>query len=127
MAQMKLTAFARTLPKTATLPSETYEEKTERRKRERERLGLEWPRPAPKQCRGRPKYETLYKEELYKLIWENSLPAMATSTMPAGWRPGKPIIPSVEDVLAHVREEGAVFEAAEIEVLEDDPEDKGDE
>eukprot|EP00971_Amphidinium_carterae_P240594 4776390-Amphidinium_carterae.3 len=77
MAQMKLTAFARTLPKPATLPSETYEEKIVRHKKECERLGLEWPRPTPKQCRGRPKFETWYKEELYKLIWENSLPAMA--------------------------------------------------
>eukprot|EP00971_Amphidinium_carterae_P120939 2395797-Amphidinium_carterae.1 len=104
-----------------------YEQKTGRRKQECERLGLEWPRLAAKQCRRRPKFETLYKEELYKLMWDNSFPTTATSTMPVGWVFGRPIVSDIKGVLALVREEGAAFEEAEVEVLEDDAEDRVDE
>ena len=84
-----------------------------KRKEHAERLGLPYPRPVHKRNPGKPSHQIQYEDILYSALrdcgWE-LLSSVESGRHPSGWRPGKPITPTLSE---HAASEGlGIMEAA---------------
>ena len=96
-------------------PCESRAAKKARREAALTALDLPWPEP-PRQGAGRPTFQEKYEEALYAAIRSDAPLDLAriTREAPSGWRPGDPLIRTLEEALGEAATVGKKAEQPDV-------------